>query len=214
MSTDVKKLQKLSQLDPGQTLKSVHDDYKQAQRQIDIKEYDRIEVTYDSNGNMSQVDYYQDRQNAVYEITLPSDSSGSLNNKYWLLNGPKDKVNYYVWYNVNNTGTDPAISNRTGIEVNINSDDASGIVALATVNAINTIQNFYLGTAPSLMSGKITLMAMFKGVVSDPLNFNMPLLVVNETVEGNEVLLRSIFLEHDADGCLLSYDKVEIDVEC
>jgi hypothetical protein len=213
MTTDVKKLQRLSQLDPGQTLKSVHDDYKQAQRQIDIKEYDRIEVSYDINGYMSQVDYYQDRQNAQYEITLPSDSSGSLNSKYWLLNGPKDKVNYYVWYNTGG-GVDPAIANRTGIEVTLTVNDPSEIVALATKLAIEAAQNYYQVLSSGLNSSSIKLTAMFKGTVSDPLNVSMPVLSVTELRDGNEVLLRSIFLEYDANGCLLSYDKVEIDVEC
>lgn len=205
----------LSQLDLGGVLKNSHDFDKSAQRNVEIKEYDRFEVSYDSNMNISQVDYYQDKQNAVWEITLVGDNSGSLNGKYWFLNGSKNKRNYYIWYNVNGTGTDPAIPNRTGIEVGINTNDPAQIVAFATRQILmSELSDQYTTTGLGLSSPKLTIQCMFKGIVNDPQNITMPIFNYDVKQEGTETLLRSLYLEYDANGCLLKYDKVEIDVGC
>lgn len=43
---------------------------------------------------------------------------------------------YYVWYKVDGVGTDPAVSSRTGILVNLSSTDTAGFVSLKTSMAI------------------------------------------------------------------------------
>ncbi len=50
------------------------------------------------------------------DIATVADSSGSLNNKYFLING-SDGDNWYVWFNINSAGTDPALPGRTAIPV-------------------------------------------------------------------------------------------------
>lgn len=200
-----------SQLDPGQIIKSQNDDYKQAQRTLDIKEFDRLEVTYDSNGNMETVTYYQDRLQSIFEVGFPSDSGGSLNDTYWLLNGPKNKEKYYVWYSVDGGGTDPSIANRTGIQVDIATGDAGAIVALATLQQLNLQSD--LNYTVTQKNAVLTFNALVRGVTDDPSNISTGV-VVSNVQQGSEVQLRKLYLEYDASGCLISYSAVEQNVGC
>ena len=71
------------------------------------------------------------------DVTCIADLAGSLNNKYWLFNTPT--TNYYVWYNVSNSGVDPIIAFRTSIEVKIPTGATAEAVKIATITAINSI---------------------------------------------------------------------------
>ena len=52
-----------------------------------------------------------------------------------------DGPDYYVWYNMDGTGTDPAPAGMTGIEVAIVEDDTASEVAAKTVSAIDGVGN-------------------------------------------------------------------------
>ena len=156
-----------SQLDFGGVLRDTHEIQVQATRVIDVDTlveayFTRADVTYNVDGSATAASFYYDKNNHIEKITVVSDIAGSLNNKYWLLDGPRDENEYYIWYNVNGTGTDPAIVGRTGIQVPIATNEDSYIVALATRMALNlnssiasefTVQN--MDTAVRL-TGKIT----------------------------------------------------------
>jgi hypothetical protein len=83
-----------------------------------------------------------DKSEQLEKISVLGDSSSSLNNKYFLINGPRNLNNYYVWYNVDSSGVDPNIANRQGIQVPISEGDSSAIVALATRLAMNLNSDF------------------------------------------------------------------------
>ncbi len=70
-------------------------------------------------------------------VVCSADISGSLNDKYFLLNSANDATEYYVWYNVAAGGTDPALAGKTGIEVAISTNANANAVATATQAAIN-----------------------------------------------------------------------------
>ncbi len=53
----------------------------------------------------------------ITDVTCAGDTSGSRNNTYWKFYTAGDLYGYYVWYNINSAGTDPAVSGLTGIEV-------------------------------------------------------------------------------------------------
>jgi hypothetical protein len=65
-------------------------------------------------------------QQQITEIDTVADVADSLNGKYFLYNTPT--TGYYVWFNTTG-GVDPAISGRTGIEVNITTGDSANTVA-------------------------------------------------------------------------------------
>ncbi len=68
------------------------------------------------------------------DIQTVLDVSGSLNSTYWLLDGA-DGDNWYVWYD-NGSGVDPAIANRTGIQVTYMDNDSANTIASATKTAL------------------------------------------------------------------------------
>ena len=66
-----------------------------------------------------------------------ADVSGSLTGTYFTISSADNVTNYYVWLNVNNTGTDPSVSGATGIRVNIPTNATADQVATAISNAVN-----------------------------------------------------------------------------
>lgn len=73
----------------------------------------------------------------VTDVTLVADSGGSLNSTYWTFNTAGDTYGYYVWYNINSAGVDPAVSGRTGIQVTGATNATATTLATATRAAIN-----------------------------------------------------------------------------
>lgn len=53
----------------------------------------------------------------VTDITLAADSSGSLNSTFFNFGTAGDLYLYYVWFNINSAGVDPAPAGRIGIQV-------------------------------------------------------------------------------------------------
>lgn len=72
----------------------------------------------------------------VQTVIPVADSSGSLNSTYWLLNSASDAYKFYVWYNINSAGVDPAVSGRTGIQVTGATNATAATLATATRTAI------------------------------------------------------------------------------
>lgn len=72
----------------------------------------------------------------VQDITLVADTAGSLNSTFFTFNTTGDTVGYYVWYNINSAGVDPAPSGRTGIAVTGATGATANTLATATRAAI------------------------------------------------------------------------------
>ena len=64
------------------------------------------------------------------------DNTGSLNSKYFLIDGA-DGDDWYVWLN-DGTGVDPAIPDRTGIEVAYSQDASATDIATAVGLELDT----------------------------------------------------------------------------
>lgn len=75
---------------------------------------------------------------AVTAICI-ADVSGSLNNKYFLLYSAHDAGSYYVWFNVNGAGVNPAVPGKIGIQVAIATNSADTVVADAAAAAISAV---------------------------------------------------------------------------
>jgi len=83
-------------------------------------------------------------------VSPVADSSGSLNDKY--LEFSSLTINYYVWYNVNGAGTDPALAGKTAIEVAIATDATVETIVAASVLAIETATAAWAGTSTDGLS--------------------------------------------------------------
>jgi hypothetical protein len=73
----------------------------------------------------------------VSTVTCGADTAGSLNNKYFTFNTPA--AAYYCWLNVNSAGVDPAVANKTGVEVAIATGATASDVATAVAAAIDAL---------------------------------------------------------------------------
>lgn len=85
----------------------------------------------------------------VTDITAVADVAGSLNSTYFTLNAAKDSVAYYVWYNINSAGVDPAVSGKTGIQVAAATGASANTIATATRAALGANSNFVITGATS-----------------------------------------------------------------
>lgn len=73
---------------------------------------------------------------AAVDITAAADVAGSLNSTYFTFNTAGDLYPYYVWYNINSAGVDPAVSGRIGIQVAAATGATANTIASATRTAI------------------------------------------------------------------------------
>ena len=87
----------------------------------------------------------------ITKIVVVADSSGSLQSKYFFINAIETDsttnvgykiVEYYVWLDVSSGGSDPSISGKTGVEVNVSTNDTASTVATAVKNALDGLSNF------------------------------------------------------------------------
>ena len=92
----------------------------------------------------------------VADVLTVADVAGSLNSTFFLLESMSTK--YYVWYDVSAGGTDPGIAGsaetggRTGIEVDIVTNDTADDVATATRSAIGALGDFSTGGATNTVT--------------------------------------------------------------
>mgnify|MGYP003972805217 CR=1 FL=1 len=102
---------------------------------------------YPSSGNLRNAREIVDipagtyaAQPQIEKLHAVDNENDVLNNRYFFLNSPG--TDYYVWFDVNNTGIDPAPAGKTGVEVNLLSGDDDVAVAMAINTAIDSLADF------------------------------------------------------------------------
>jgi len=78
----------------------------------------------------------------ISDITVTADVSGSLTDKYFILNSPENS--YYVWLRVDGVGDDPepyAFGERQ-IIADIATDDAASVIAAVVASAVDAKSEF------------------------------------------------------------------------
>jgi hypothetical protein len=88
--------------------------------------------------------------NTVQTVTLVADSSGSLNSTYWTFHNAGNTTGYYVWYNINSAGVDPAPAGLVGIPVAGATGASATTLATATAAAINAVTGNTATAAPTV----------------------------------------------------------------
>lgn len=78
----------------------------------------------------------------VQKVLVLPDVSLSLQNKYFLIYTALNAIKYYVWFNVNSAGADPAIPGATGVAVAIATNASAAAVATAAASAIDALAGF------------------------------------------------------------------------
>jgi hypothetical protein len=100
----------------------------------------------------------------VSSVTCVADVSGSLAGKYFEFSAGDSGTNYYAWYKVSGTGSDPLITNRIGVEVDIATNDTATTIASSTSTAINTALSATV--AASASSATVTLTNVIGGLTT------------------------------------------------
>lgn len=94
----------------------------------------------------------------IVDVTCAADSGGSKNSTWWSFRSAGDLYSYYVWYNINSAGVDPAPSGYTaGIEVAGATGANAATLATATIAAINASGASSYVTATAGSSGHLIL---------------------------------------------------------
>lgn len=75
--------------------------------------------------------------NGSVNVTCAADTAGSRNNTYWVFYSAGNLRGFYVWFNINAAGTDPAVAGLTGIEVAGATGATAATLATASIAAIN-----------------------------------------------------------------------------
>lgn len=91
-------------------------------------------------------------------VGLVADVSGSLNSTYFLLNDAQGNK-FYVWFNINSAGVDPAIAGRTAIPVtgatNVTAATLGAAMAIAIAAANGAASFTTSGTSTVTITNKV-----------------------------------------------------------
>lgn len=77
----------------------------------------------------------------VQTITTVADSSGSLNNQYFMFYEPNG-TKHYCWFNINSAGVDPAVSGATGHAVTGATNVTAADIATAAAAVLTAVSGF------------------------------------------------------------------------
>lgn len=82
----------------------------------------------------------QDQWMEEISVKVPDGASAVANDEYFLLYSNEDA--YYIWFNVDDNGTDPAIPDATGVEVELPESYDAADVATAIQEAVDALSDF------------------------------------------------------------------------
>ena len=190
--------QQISQLDFGGVLRNSHDFEGQNLRVRDtvsaVQDYfTHYRASYNTENLPTTITYFLGTQPHKTNVGVLGDSSGSLNNQYFIIYDATSDDQYYVWYNVSGGGTDPALVNATGIEVPIQTNDDSTIVAYATELAISSSASRIFDAR---RKGNTVLITTKKfGETSDSINGTTAFLISNTS--GEEKLIEEVKITYN-----------------
>lgn len=108
--------------------------------------------------------------NNIVNVTCAADTAGSKNSTWWKFYTAGDAIGYYVWYNINSAGVDPAPSGLVGIEVDGATGDSAATLATATIAAIAASAAASYVTASAGASGHLILTNKQYGAVTAAAN--------------------------------------------
>lgn len=131
-------------------------------------------------------------------------NSQTLNNKYFFINSAANANQYYVWYNVSGTGTNPSIAGKTGLMVAISSGYSASQIATATKIVLDATSKFITN-----ISGDTLEVANQLVGISDPAKENDTgfLVFVQKSGEARQ-LLASIVITYDVDCNITSAERL------
>lgn len=114
----------------------------------------------------------------VTSITAPA-ATAITSGQYFLINSPT--TGYYVWFNKDGAGVDPAVAGKTGVAVAILAADTAATVATKLAAALDALADF---VAPAPAADVVTNTNAATGAVVDASNVNVGGLSLSVTTQG------------------------------
>lgn len=176
--------QLLSDYDVETTLSgsSVYDD----DYTLDPGDYDYFVIGTDNFGNTNDSNIVSVQVGEVEETEITCNAGSTLSGgEYFTINTIDDE--FYVWYTVNASGTDPAPADKVGVQVNIFSTDINSVVATKTAAQIDA----QTGMSASADGAVVTVTNDDRGDVDDAADVDtgFGFSVATQGVDENGVLL-------------------------
>jgi hypothetical protein len=133
----------------------------------------------------------------------PGSNSQTLNNKVWYINTGGNLQQYYVWYSVSGTGTDPLISGKTGIMVPVPLGATASTVALNTKIALENTQKFTAVAKDDTLLITNNNIGVCTAATEGNSNF---VIFVQKSGEDRELLV-TLLLGYNSNGELISVER-------
>lgn len=113
-------------------------------------EYLRLSYVSTATGAMTVSPIADTGVKQAQTVTTVADSAGSLNSTYFLLSSinttSKAQKNFYVWFNINSAGVDPAIAGRTAIPITGATNVSANSLATSMRTALNALTGDFVAT--------------------------------------------------------------------
>ena len=141
-------------------------------------------------------------------ITPLADVAFSLNDTYFDLNGFDPNLNqslYYVWYNVDSNGTDPAIAGKIAVEIALIENDSALAVATKTKAALDLLSPKLFKT--EILLGNLHIQNKFIGGVTAELDSGVTGFTFVVGVDGI-----GLDLGATADAIEISFESNSVDI--
>jgi len=100
-------------------------------------------------------------------LVCAAGSTALLASSYFNINSGNNENLYYFWFRVDNAGTDPALSGRTGLAIDVLSSDTSSQVAEKVKNCINTLLYDFNAEISSISTSTVLITTLEDGYVDD-----------------------------------------------
>jgi hypothetical protein len=155
-----------------------------------------------NNTSGVRVDSYDVNTN-LYLRNVRGIDTKTLNSTYFTINTALDAQQYYVWYNVAGTGTNPSVSGKTGIQVAIIAGATESQVAVATGTALDA---YFL---TNIDEAKVIVTELLVGTATRIQDVTCFMPGITLDVKGtNRELVAHLVLSYDTNTNLISVERL------
>lgn len=131
------------------------------------------------------------------QVTCTGDTAGSLNNTYFVFHSANDATKYYMWYNVDDGGTDPAVANAIGVQVAISAgDNASTVASVSRAQFDPDFQSDFIETGAT---DKIVFQNVAVGSTTDAVDTGSTGFTISVQIQGGSVGADEFQISEDDD---------------
>ncbi len=159
--------------------------------------FSRLAMKYNACCCITKITYFCDNFQEQTSVVTGGDNCSSLNSTYFNLYSARDVTKYYIWYDVDGGGTDPAVSCSTGIKISLSKNDPAQVVALATKQKLDEEIDF---DASLDVGQKNVIITNEVGGISTNSTDNNTGFTLSSPTEGMNRIVAILIFDYDANG--------------